>query len=369
MGDYYDDFHSTGNEHQYGANAHNSYAPPAPRYASPAPRPYSPSYANAQQPQYQSSYPSQPTYPSQQYSHQYPPTQSQYAGSYFEDEEDGEPKTIHDEYALAGEKGLKPSTQSRFGGPTAATASTAALNEPKNWSSYHVDDFQPKKRFCGKWMKICCCVCFIVILIIVGVVVGFLLWARPPNVVFEGVGPHPDGLPQFQASGLLGFNLNIGLKIAVENPNFVGATFSEIKADAFDSVAPNVDLGGGNITNISFDAHSNKTINFPISITYNLANDPGGLILNDISSKCSSQQDLNFNYKLALTLKVLAIPITITLNKSASFACPVSADQLPTGGAGGGGGSKRSLQTHKRSTLDVLHDLQRRHASQRLISL
>lgn len=107
-------------------------------------------------------------------------------------------------------------------------------------------DVQPAKRSWSMAHYLCCCCCpclpmwarsiccclllVIIILVIVGGVLAALF--KVPQIDFNGVTDDPSGLPRFQQSkdSLLNFDINIGLKIGVVNPNIESASFEVIKA-------------------------------------------------------------------------------------------------------------------------------------------
>lgn len=51
------------------------------------------------------------------------------------------------------------------------------------------------------------------------------------------------------------------------NPNFFGASFQSIKAEAYYPTNKTVPLGGGTLDNVNIKAHSNTTINFPFQVS------------------------------------------------------------------------------------------------------
>jgi len=177
---------------------------------------------------------------------------------------------------------------------------------------------------CGK--RCCCIICCILILIIIAVVVAVVLWAKPPNIEFQGVIPSPDGLPPYEPKGS-GFAFNFGLKISVNNPNVVGADFTDIRAIAF-YPGHDASIGGGNKTNVHIEKQANTTINFPFSIVYDPTTDPGFTILLDIASKCgltpgSQKQKITINYLLTLSFKVLAVTLSPSFNRTTDIDCPI----------------------------------------------
>ncbi|CAG8490407.1 13700_t:CDS:10 [Acaulospora morrowiae] len=179
---------------------------------------------------------------------------------------------------------------------------------------------------CGKTCGILCCFLF---LIIVGIVAAVLLWARPPEVTFLGIEPSSTAPYVTRPSG---FDFNFNLKIQVNNPNIVGATFSMIKAVAFYPKHQNP-IGGGNLTNVDIASKANTTIFFPFSINYNANLDPEYTILVDIAKKCgiigNNKTKLEIDYTLTLSLKVILITVSPSFNKIAFFDCPIKDGKMP----------------------------------------
>ncbi|KAI8461524.1 hypothetical protein BY996DRAFT_8404662 [Phakopsora pachyrhizi] len=138
-----------------------------------------------------------------------------------------------------------------------------------------------KGKCCG---RCCCCTTIVIAVIIVGIIAGFLLWFRPPNATFNGIAPPTAGNQvDLQPSGFL---LNFDLKVGVTNPNFFGASFSQIAAKAFYPLNKTSPIGGGELDNVEIKPHSNTTINFPFQINYTSSLDPNRAILADIANKC-----------------------------------------------------------------------------------
>ena len=125
--------------------------------------------------------------------------------------------TLSDEYAAAEKRGLAAGETKRS---SIALVRSGQLNKKaglRMWrSEEHSGTFTRGGR--GKTcLRCCCCTVLLAILLIIGIVAGFLLWVRAPNVIFNGVDPPSDGQ---QVTGLQnGFLLNFLLDINVLNPN------------------------------------------------------------------------------------------------------------------------------------------------------
>ena len=93
-------------------------------------------------------------------------------------------------------------------------------------------------------------------------------------------------------------------------------------------------IGGGSLDNVQIKAKSNTTLNFPFSINYNSTADPNLEIINDIVKKCGltggAKQPIKIDYTLKLSLKVLAIPFTISSDRDTNIDCPIQVSQSVT---------------------------------------
>ncbi|CAJ0635185.1 1372_t:CDS:2 [Entrophospora sp. SA101] len=181
--------------------------------------------------------------------------------------------------------------------------------------------------------KICAIICCLLILIIIGVVAGVVIFGKQPQVEFLEIGPSPNDVEAYVKTPT-GFDFNVGLKIRVNNPNVIGATFSLINVVAF---YPNFDksIGGGNLTNVNIESRGNTTINFPFSIRYDKEIDPNFAILLDIASKCgligsSGKQKITINYTVSLSLKVLVISFPpYSIKRQVNIDCPLQDGKIP----------------------------------------
>nr|CAG8587832.1 11567_t:CDS:2 [Entrophospora candida] len=180
--------------------------------------------------------------------------------------------------------------------------------------------------------KICAIICCVLILIIIGVVAAVVIFGKKPQVEFLELGPSPNNVEAYVKTPT-GFDFNVGLKIRVNNPNIIGATFSFINVDAF---YPNFDksIGGGNLTNVNIESRGNTTINFPFSIHYDKEIDPNFAILLDIASKCgligsSGKQKITINYTVSLSLKVLISFPPYSVKRQVNIDCPLQIPNIP----------------------------------------
>jgi len=181
--------------------------------------------------------------------------------------------------------------------------------------------------------KICAIVCCVLILLIIGVVAAVVIFGKQPQVDFLEIGQSPNNVEPYVKTPT-GFDFNVGLKIRVNNPNIIGATFSLINVVAF---YPNFDksIGGGNLTDVKIESRGNTTINFPFSIRYDKDIDPNFAILLDIASKCgligsTTKQKITIDYTVSLSLKILVISFPpYSVKRQANIDCPLQDGKIP----------------------------------------
>ena len=56
---------------------------------------------------------------------------------------------------------------------------------------------------------------------------------KVPTVDFYGLTDHPSGLPNYNKTSENIYDINVGLRIGVVNPNMAGVSFEKIKATVF----------------------------------------------------------------------------------------------------------------------------------------
>lgn len=180
---------------------------------------------------------------------------------------------------------------------------------------------------CPKWMRWCTCILFIIILIL-AIVIGVLAALfKVPTVTFSGLEQSP---AITHANNVL--NMTFTLGITVDNPNFESITFEKIVADAYYPSPYNVEVGGGEVDNVHIISNGITNITFPFSVAINSSDTSEQGVLMDLVTKCgldgSSKENINFNYYVYPTVRILGIPITPTISKSMSIACPLEGDDL-----------------------------------------
>ncbi|KAI7818044.1 hypothetical protein BC939DRAFT_464150 [Gamsiella multidivaricata] len=186
---------------------------------------------------------------------------------------------------------------------------------------------------CG---RVTCCICLLLFLAIIALAVVVFVVFKVPKVEYLGM----QGEPQFafnQGNTTLGVNLVANIQVV--NPNPIGFKFEAITATAYyPNYAP--PIGGGNLTQVDFPSHSNKTIQFPIAASYQGSQDAGFTVVKDILSRCgvlgSAATQLTINYDLKLTIRILLISISPTIkNQHVNLACPPNIEDILNGVPGG----------------------------------
>ncbi|KAI9018708.1 hypothetical protein CLU79DRAFT_284528 [Phycomyces nitens] len=202
-------------------------------------------------------------------------------------------------------------------------------------------DDGPKKRSCCDLLCCGCCVCCprwlrwiacILLLIIVGlgIAVGVLAAIfKTPSVDFKGI----DGVPSFNLQGTTA-NISAVLSISVNNPNIESVTFEKIIAKAYYPNYRNTSLGGGQKNNVHISSNAITNILFPFSLIIDLSLAQQQYIMTDLLGKCGflggQKEDIRIEYDVQPTIKIIGIPITITVSDSVSFPCPLQESDFDT---------------------------------------
>jgi len=170
----------------------------------------------------------------------------------------------------------------------------------------------------------------IFLFLLISIVLALALWIRPPNITIgQPTAPTNGSTIQAQNTGV---TVNLGVDIAVNNPNYFSVNFNEIKADLIYPLG-NTNIGGGSLKNVDIKSTAQTNFTFPVALTYTFSEDPNFAVLSDIASRCGvgsnpSPSDLTVDYKITLSFKVLFIPIKPVISNSFSFGCPISPDQI-----------------------------------------
>ncbi|KIO26264.1 hypothetical protein M407DRAFT_243815 [Tulasnella calospora MUT 4182] len=184
-----------------------------------------------------------------------------------------------------------------------------------------------RRRCVGRF---CCCTVMMTLFLIISIVLALALWARPPDIRFNGISlPTGGSAVQVQTDSL---DINLSLSIGVKNPNFFGAMFKSIDATAFYPPLTS-QLGGGTLHDINFPANSDTQFLFPFNITYSSGIDPNNVLVTDLVNKCgikpgTTKSKLTVKYQLKLALRIVAITISPSFSGTADFDCPVTRDDL-----------------------------------------
>ncbi|CEG75272.1 hypothetical protein RMATCC62417_10342 [Rhizopus microsporus] len=173
-------------------------------------------------------------------------------------------------------------------------------------------------------------IAIIIVVIVLGAVAGTFVM---PKVDMAGVSTSPaEGGSQISFTGET-FNINFGLIISVNNPNLLSIDLTDIKATAYypnQSGKGRTRVGGGYLAEQFVPKYSNFNFTFPFAIQYNPTLDTDQSVLSDLASKCGltgeKKQDITVDYTIHLTARVLFIKVHPTIDSSATFACPISAN-------------------------------------------
>ncbi|KAG6884604.1 hypothetical protein C0992_006038, partial [Termitomyces sp. T32_za158] len=138
------------------------------------------------------------------------------------------------------------------------------------------------------------------ILLFICILLSLALWIRPPDVVIGSVETVSKGGSVIQVVDN-GIAVNLGVNISsvsislafpklivfssVNNPNYLAVNFKEVKADIFYPIN-NTLVGEGDSKNVVFKANQLTNWTFPFNITYKSTDDPQGLIIRDLASRC-----------------------------------------------------------------------------------
>jgi len=174
-----------------------------------------------------------------------------------------------------------------------------------------------------------CCTLFIGLFLLLSILLSLALFIRPPNIQMKDVGPASStgSTVQFQLDGV---QINLGVNISVQNPNYFNVNFQKIKAEIFYPI-DDTPIGGGISRNVVFESNAQTNWTFPFTIDYKIANDPGGLIIIDLARRCGlvgPATDLDVKYKITLGIRILFITISPSVSNSFTFPCPLPPDQL-----------------------------------------
>jgi len=124
-----------------------------------------------------------------------------------------------------------------------------------------------------------------------------------------------------------GIELNLGVPITVENPNFFSVSLKKLKLEIFYPIN-NTPIGSGQKNDINIRANQQTNFTFPFALQYKIANDPGQAVLTDLAAKCVGNTNVKVNYKITLGLHIIVATISPTISNSFSFDCPLTEDDI-----------------------------------------
>ncbi|KAJ7343356.1 hypothetical protein DFH08DRAFT_224392 [Mycena albidolilacea] len=202
----------------------------------------------------------------------------------------------------------------------------------RNLRQYRMDFQGPLWTRGGRGSCICrffCCTFMILVFLVVTILLTLVLFLRPPSITFGDVAPMASAV-QLTTDGI---NINMGVNISVDNPNFFNVNFKKINAQIFYPIANNNTLvGGGNATNVVFGSTAETNFTFPFAINYQTSLDPKNLILVDLAEKCgilgSTKSDLKVHYKITVGVQILFVTVSPSISNDFTFACPLNASDL-----------------------------------------
>ncbi|KAK0239978.1 hypothetical protein EDD85DRAFT_469810 [Armillaria nabsnona] len=181
--------------------------------------------------------------------------------------------------------------------------------------------------------RFCCCTLLIAVFLILSIILSLALWIRPPNVTIGELQTVASNGSEFEITND-GVNINLGVNITVDNPNYFSVELKKVTAELFyplNSSSTGTDIGGGTSNNINFASHSETNFTFPFAIEYTQANDPNNAILLDLLQKCGilgTKSNIDVNYKITLAIRILMVTVSPVISNSFNFACPLDSSSL-----------------------------------------
>jgi len=263
----------------------------------------------------------------QQYSHE--GYNNNYGGNQYTDE-----PSFHNPHNLtvAGPRPRPDSMQSAFDNETDEGHGIGARSQGKAKKSFKAYRYNSQENLWKKgggvrcFGRFLCCTIMIVIFLLVSIVLTIILWVRPPNVGIGSVTPQvADG--SVYTINSTGIDLNLGVDISVDNPNFFSVSLKHLKLEIFYPIN-NTAIGGGQKDNIVIRANQLTNFTFPFALQYNIADDPGHAVLTDLAAKCVANTPVGVNYKITLGLHIIVATVSPVISNSFSFQCPLSASDI-----------------------------------------
>ena len=154
------------------------------------------------------------------------------------------------------------------------------------------------------------CFLFLFILIAIGLS-AFFLWPREPKVEVLSVIPSQNIVIDGNQATVMWTAV-----VQVENPNFIAIRFDKVHADIF---YENLLIGTGEELMVAFAARSTSKLAFSFSTLLNES-----LINTSLIQKCLNSQNVKFDIKLFLDLKIINwVGKTIIRDEDYSFNCRI----------------------------------------------
>ncbi|KAG1756607.1 uncharacterized protein EDB91DRAFT_1093568 [Suillus paluster] len=176
--------------------------------------------------------------------------------------------------------------------------------------------------------RFCCCTLMVVVFFIVSILLALIMWVRPPDAVVGTVGTSTNQSAVQTGSGSI--IVNLGVDIAVTNPNYFSISFTSIDAKAYYPIN-NTLVGTGNQTGITFNANSQTNFTFPFAVEFSTNMSSSTQIISDLATKCGvngAVQDISLTIDITLGLRILSWVVYPTVSIPASFTCPISAADI-----------------------------------------
>jgi len=174
-----------------------------------------------------------------------------------------------------------------------------------------------------------CCTLATIVVLVISVGLALALWIKPPNIEIKEVAPltGTGSTVQFTNDGL---QINLGINITVDNPNYFSVNFKRIKAEIFYPIN-DTPVGGGESKDVIFKSTQQTNWTFPFKIDYQIPKDPGGVVLEDLAKRCGlngTKSPVEVKYKITLGLRILFIVISPVVTNTIKFDCPVDLEDL-----------------------------------------
>jgi LEA14-like dessication related protein len=160
--------------------------------------------------------------------------------------------------------------------------------------------------------------------LIISILLSLALWVQPPNITVSNPVQNDTQSFTFQNNELA---FNLAANITVDNPNYFGVSLNKVELDLTYPIN-NYPVGGGEQQHINIRSNAQTNFTFPFSLNYNVSDTTGAAVLQDIVTKCRGNQALTVSYALKLSLRVVIVSVSPTINNSFTIKCPVDADDI-----------------------------------------